>query len=126
MGYKTTKKHFEIFKKECAKWIEFFGLKDWEIGYHHQEDDDTLASLKYDLSGGWATIYLATEWERKEPTILEVKECAFHEVCELLLARIRTLAMYRFTTRDEIEEATHGIIRRMENSVFEKLKGERL
>lgn len=122
MGHKTTKKHFEIFKKECAKWIDYFGLKDWEISYWHKQSEDHLAYIKYDPVNGWAIIGLSTDWDSIEPTIIEVKSSAFHEVAELLLGRLVRCAERRSTTIREIEEATHGIIRRMENSVFKGLK----
>lgn len=33
---KTTKKQFELFKKECRKWIDRFELNGWEINFTHQ------------------------------------------------------------------------------------------
>ena len=32
---KTTKKEFEIFKAECERLIELFGLKEWNVAYEH-------------------------------------------------------------------------------------------
>ena len=37
MTYKTTKKDFAEFKKECCKWIEYFGISDYEIHYYHED-----------------------------------------------------------------------------------------
>ena len=120
MSYKTTKKHFEIFKKECEKWIEYFGLKDWDIHYAHREDADNLGTCGYNMVSCHATISLTINWDDDEPTTVAVKKIAFHEVSELLLARLVSVAHTRSATGHDIEEATHGIIRRMENSVFKE------
>lgn len=120
MNYKTTKKHFEIFKKECAKWIEYFGLKDWDVGYIHKKDDDNFGTCGYNMVSCHATISLTTNWGDEEPTVSAIKRVAFHEVAELLLARLVSVAHTRSATDYDIEEATHGIIRRMENSVLKK------
>ena len=35
---KTNKKYFEIFKKECQYWIDFFGLTDYRIEFFMSEE----------------------------------------------------------------------------------------
>lgn len=120
MSYTTTKEHFKIFKKECAKWIEFFGLKDWEVRYIHEKDYENLASISFNVSNGNVVFSLSIHWGTLKPTIHELKITAFHEVVELLLARLRALARARYVTPEEIIEANHAIIRRMENSVFKE------
>ena len=30
---KTTKKHFELFRQECQKWIDELKLDNWEVHY---------------------------------------------------------------------------------------------
>ena len=32
---KTTAKDFKLFKVECLKWIEVFGLKAWDFYFQH-------------------------------------------------------------------------------------------
>ncbi len=116
---KTNKKHFQVFKKACVKWLDFFGLKDWSVHYGHKYDDENMASIVYNLTGKVATIYLTIDWDI-EPTKRAVERTAFHEVCELMLARLVICSRSRFITNDEIVEATHSIIRRLENTVFDK------
>jgi hypothetical protein len=55
-----------------------------------------------------------------------IRLVAFHEVCELLLARMLICATARYVSRDEIEEAKHEIIRTLENVLFlpEKKDGQ--
>lgn len=115
---KTNKRHFETFKTECEKWIAFFGLKSWKVCYTHEEMTDARADVFTNLGGRVATIRLAKKWD----TIItekDVKLSAFHEVCELFIARLTTLAQSRYITASELEEANHEIIRTLERVVFE-------
>jgi len=50
----------------------------------------------------------------------EIRRCAFHEVCELLLGNLRDIAGSRFILEREIDEQVHIIIRTLENVIFEK------
>jgi hypothetical protein len=49
----------------------------------------------------------------------EISKCAFHECMELLIGVLSCKAEQRFIRADEIEEATHTIIRTLENVIWE-------
>lgn len=115
---KTSKAHFEIYKVECKKWIDILGLKDWEIFYKHERDDDSRASCSFNVSGRIATLSLADEWDCPI-TGLELKKCAFHEAIELMLARLVITGRTRFIASHEIDDSVHEIVRRLENTFFE-------
>lgn len=119
MSHRTTNKHFQIFKKECKKWIDKFGLINWEVYYLHKKSKN-LAFMTANLVGRVADIGLAKTWKNSEVSNFEIKKCAFHEVNELLLYRLRNLAEYRYTTYNEIDEEVHAIIRTLENVLFDK------
>jgi len=113
---KTTKKDFEIFKKEFLKWFNVFGLKDWKIYFFHDQIDETsYANITYNVAGRVATVRFNLEHNGRYNNI---KETAFHEVCELLLGKLVAVAEYRYVTENEITEATHDIIRRLEKVIF--------
>lgn len=125
---KTTSKHFKIFKKECQYWVDKLGLKDWEIVYSHQSvNDDSKGNFWVSLENKNANINLEPDWGNyydpptftKEGIIKEVKRTAFHEVAEVMLARLNVLGISRFVREGELVEATHDVIRRLENLVFE-------
>lgn len=120
----TTKADFELFKKEADKWVDFFQLRSWRVSYVHEEP-----SKKVEGSAGWCStvltdrvcnIGLAVDWEDSEITKERIRELAFHEVCELLLSRLRSEARVDVCTTQEndISEQTHAIIRRLEHAVF--------
>ncbi len=116
---KTTKKDFELFKKECQKWIETLGLKDWEVFYTHEKDKGLRSSACFDVVAKMATINFSKEWKSTPLNNSTVKKSAFHEVTEgLLLARLIAVARTRFVNPEEVEEASHDIVRRLENSFF--------
>jgi len=116
---KTTKTEFELFKKECQRWIKFWGLTEWEINYRHKEIDREVYAVCYtDIIGMTAT--LKFNKNIREDLESQPKESAFHEICELLLAKLSTLANDRYSTEDELCVASHEIIRRLENCVYNK------
>lgn len=118
----TTKAHFEIFKAECRRWLDYFGLKGWDVFFEHdnpENGESCFASCFYRLLGRNATFFLSKDWGHNEVTEQQVRRSAFHEVCELLLSRMKVLARSRFINEDEIEEEIHNLIRTFENTVFE-------
>ena len=121
----TTKKDFELFKAECKKWIQIFGLIGWEIHFEHGgTDDDSLAECATNQEGRWAILSLAKEWgagdKRNEKWI---KRRAFHEVDELRFARvadiIRDLRSGLMIPDKMVIDAFHELIRMDENIFFD-------
>lgn len=117
---KTTKKDFEIFRAECEKWIEEFGIKSFEILYDHSDYlKNNKASCTSNSVNRWATLRLNITWDNYwKLTEENIKRCAFHEVGELLLAPLINCAESRYISENEIEEQKHAIIRTLENVVF--------
>ncbi len=94
---KTTKKDFKLFKRECRKWINFFGLKQWEVLYFHEPCENDSRAKYY----------------------TNISSIAFHEVVEgMLFANITFMLTARGYSKSEIDEVIHPIIRTLENTVF--------
>ena len=115
----TTQEDFELFKKECKKWIDFFSLKSWYIDYSHDTlFDNNEACANIDLNARSANLVLGEEWS-SDVCKETVRMAAFHEVCELLLAPLVGCAYDRFNLSEEqIAENTHVIIQTLLNTVF--------
>ena len=114
---KTTKKHYEIFKQECRKWIDKLKLDNWEVHYRWQKEENSKASCLANLSGYIATLILSTEWDddRQEPiNEEEVESCSKHEVIHLLLARLSGNARARYASRDDLDESEEELVRKLE------------
>lgn len=121
MMYKTTKKDFQEFKSECWKWIEYFGLKEWEWDIRHEEPIQDNARAGYNLvyMSKYICVRLNTKFAVK-PDKNEIKQCAFHEICHVLLAELSRLGMAVY--RDGVvEKEEHRIIQILENTVFKDI-----
>lgn len=116
---KTTENDFKLLEKEGKKWIAFFGLKGWEINFLHKNDDlDSLGYTKFNYTNRIADVVLCKDWGKRKVTEKEIKKTAFHEICEVLMYRLRYIAESRFITDVETNEEIHNIIRILENTIF--------
>ena len=116
MDYKLKKKDFRIFIEEFRYWVDKFGLKGWEFFYQFEEED-CRACIQRDVQGRLVIVTLSKTFD-VEPTDAMLKRCAFHEACELLLSPLVSLVTQRSVSDNQLEEATHNIIRIMENEFF--------
>ncbi len=114
---KTTKADFELFCKECYEWVKYFNLEEYEVVFKHSKIDGAYADTWTDAQSHQAVIRLNIAWP-EAPTELTIRQTAFHEVIELLLGRIRCIAENRYIQQREIDDAVHGIIMRLQNTVF--------
>jgi hypothetical protein len=120
---KITQKQFKIFRSEVEKWIDFFGLKDWQALFLFEKLKDNRAEIRYNCVSGIAVFVLNTEWNELDISWVNdesIKKAGFHEVCELLLGRLVDMADQRYdVTEAGIEEEKHRIIRILENVLWE-------
>ena len=124
---KTTKKHFEIFKAECEKWIDIFGLKDYEFHFEHKAvGDENIAECCRNSTSRTARLSLCKVWPEYSMVALtdyNVKTSAFEEVCHVLLYSLSSCAYSRHIMEHEIDEAEHGIIKTLQNVLYLKYQG---
>jgi hypothetical protein len=88
---KLNKSHFESFKKQCKKWLEYFGLRDWDVTVIHEElEEGTQATVKCNMLQQTATIFMALKIEEDDQTVLSewLDSTAFHEVCHIYINRL--------------------------------------
>ena len=121
-SHKTTEQHFNTFKKECLKWIEVFGLKNWEINIFHTDHESFIAWSSFGkFAGKIVDIHLNKIWRwQKPPDNYEIRKCAFHEVCEILLRPVAYLGECRYLSDSEMSPAIHDIIHILENALWGK------
>lgn len=112
------KDRFDLFKRECDKWIKYYGLNNWHVKYEEMDDDINSGLCSFDLQNRMAVISLNTNKaeENVNPSLI-----AFHEVTELFFARIRYLATERYIQPDEIDDALHECIRTLENCLWKSV-----
>lgn len=115
-------KEFEYFKKRVKYWQKFFGLYDWEISVHldEEDDDNDLAYTTFVVDNKRADIFLCADWDTVEMTDYELDKTAFHETVEILLLEVRYLAGKRTYSYDDMDRAIHSVIRTLTAKIFEK------
>ena len=116
-----TENDFALFKAEAQKWIDLFGLKDWDVTFDFSHLENSSAECFVNWHAKCALITLG-QFPRGEVTQDDVRRSAFHEVCELLLSDMEFTALNEEIPHSErklmTEVARHAVIRRLENSVF--------
>ncbi|MBC8393391.1 MAG: hypothetical protein H8E17_12600 [Deltaproteobacteria bacterium] len=121
---KTSKKHFEIFKAECLKWIDIFGLKGYEFHYEHKAvGDGNVAECHRNSTSRTARLSLCKVWPERSMVPLNddnIKTLAFEEVCHVFLYSLSSCAYARHIMDHEIGEAEHGIIKILQNILYPK------
>jgi len=119
MAFKLTKAHFKKYVKYVKKWIKYWGISEYAIHVIFEEIEDGYGMCAVDDAGGIGIIGLNPIWDvYRKPTDENLDLVAFHEVCELLLARMWHLALEGEANDKEVMIERHKIIRRMEHSVF--------
>jgi hypothetical protein len=116
--------HLKIFKKEAEKNIKRFGLFDFDTYItvsNENELPDFLALTTAEHTSKLAGMKISKLWPLEQLNNEEIKRTAFHEVCELLLARIRAMALGKFS-EEEVNEAIHTIINRLQYAFVDSQK----
>ena len=120
----TTKQHFKWFKQAVDKYVNYFGLCNYEYSVVHKEvvEGSRAGILIWDTAQG-AMFGLAQSYsDCDKPTKEKMQFFAFHEVIELLLFQLGRIAMNRNFDADELERETHNVIRTLENTIFPFIK----
>lgn len=120
--YSLTEDDFQTFKSECQKWLDFFGLTEWEISYRFEYLETGRAESRINWLGRQCVFCLTTHGPDHDH--FDVRKSAFHEACELLLVIMERTALDEEIPYNErkglVESERHAVIRRLENSVFRK------
>ena len=122
----SDKERFRIFKEECEYWLDLLSLRNWIVAYEFSDDysedweSDSLAMLRWNEQARRATIWLNENWPEDEISHFQICRSAFHEVFELFLSDLRSLAMNRYIAKGSVELETHRIVRTLENVFFPK------
>jgi hypothetical protein len=118
---KTTVADFNLYKKECEKWIRKLNISGWYIDYEWRDmsdDEGYDAFCKYLLEDRNITLGLAKEISKERYSKGYIRRLAFHEVGELLLTRLSAYGGARFISEHMTNEARHEVIHNLERALF--------
>ncbi len=114
---KTTKLDFEVFQEEFLRWVELFGLKEYELLFYHLDTKiqgtPLDASLLVNSEGKFAEVTFSLTVCCKRGRN-HAKDCAKHEAIHLLLEKLTWIAGCRFLNDGEIKNENEAIVRRLE------------
>ncbi len=114
------KKSMDLFIRSVLKYMEIFGMKDWEVFCEYSDDKESRATCSGRSTNRVANFILSSDWIKKEsPIEMDIDKVAFHEVCELFLWGMRLLAEGLYNT-EVVDKEIHVIIRTLENIMFFK------
>lgn len=121
MSNLTTKKHFELFRKEVYRLQHKLGLTDWTIDVIHADCADLPKSRAW-FSGypsdSVAVIGLSLDWENDKITSKRLKRSASHELMHVMFTKMSACATDRYAPKGLFEIEEHAAIRRWENFLY--------
>ena len=115
---KTTQKQFELFKKYCDKWLDYYELIEWELDYVHEElDDDKAAMAVFMTAHRSGYICLNKKFQYIKPVVsnADLDNFAEHEILHIYFAKMHTLIERRDIREDEVSEMIHSYIHKQQN-----------
>ena len=110
-------KDFIQFQSEFLKYQKLFGLNGYKVYFKYEPLDDAFASINVDQSNMVATVRLNHKIPDKEKPHRDIKQSAKHEALHLLLGRLEENARYRYSTPNEIYEATEELVHKLEDLI---------
>jgi hypothetical protein len=114
---KTTKKDFEKFKTSFIKWIKKLGLADIHFNFIHTEIE-SYAQVVGDHNQKCYVAMLSTHFDMDKLPKGFLNYLGYHEACECLLYRLRTVAMNREFNQNELDSEVHTVINRLERMLI--------
>lgn len=118
---KPTDEHLVEFAEHVKKWLERFGMVDWDLSVSWGPDDEVgkdSAACYYDIDARHAKITLNRDPSASFKNELEV--LALHEVLHLVLADLSEFAS-EYAPKNMAKDATtkeHAIIQRLINLIM--------
>ena len=110
-------KDFELFQKEFKMWQRNFGLIGYKVYFKHEPLDSSFADIAINQGDMVATVRLNSSLPDKDKPHRSTKQSAKHEAIHLLVGRLEQNGRYRFTSENEIYEATEELVRRLEEFI---------
>jgi hypothetical protein len=125
--YVLNKSEVKFFFDKFDEWRNFFGSAEWDVDYAMNAkllEGEYYAAVGYNYKNKSATCFLNPEWSSK-PSRRTIDKIAYHEALELILADMSRFSDTDGIDKNEMQAATHTVIRKLENSFFETYAKEK-
>jgi len=110
-------KDFELFQSEFKKWQQRFGLTGYKVYFKYEPLEESFADIKINQGSMVATVRLNSELPDKDKPHRDIKRSAKHEALHLLVGRLEQDGRYRYSSENEICEATEELVFRLEDLI---------
>jgi hypothetical protein len=114
---KTTKQHFELFKKHFKETQKHLEMSEWEVYFKWSDLNESYARINTKAIDHVATVEFCKDWYNENDiyplTPEHIKYKAEHEAIHMLTAKLNIMAEARFVTQDEVDEAEHELVRKI-------------
>ena len=110
-------KDFELFQREFRKWQKLFGLTGYKVYFKYEPIDGSFASICIIQTDMVATVTLGSKLSDRDKPYKHIKRSAKHEAIHLLVGRLEQNGRYRYTSENEIYEATEELVFKLENLI---------
>ena len=110
-------KDFELFQREFKKWQQRFGLIGYKVYFKYESIEKSFASISVNQGEMVATVRLNSNLPDKDEPHKGIKRSAKHEALHLLVARLEQNGHYRYSSENEIYEATEELVFRLEELI---------
>ena len=109
-------KDFELFQTEFRKWQQKFGLTGYKV-YFKYEPMEGFADIKINQGEMVVTVKLNSNLPDKAKPFNDIKQNAKHEALHLLVGRLEQDGRYRYSSENEIYEATEELVYKLEGLI---------
>jgi hypothetical protein len=116
----TTKADFELFKKECWKWINRLGLHSWEYSFVHADIDANGDCTSFRNAKRILIRFAKSIIPIDKTKSFYIKEIAQHEVFHVLLENLYHQAFDRSYCDEDYRIEEHAVIHKLQKA----FKGE--
>jgi len=110
-------KDFELFQSEFKKWQVKFGLTGYKVFFKYEPIDSCFADTKIAQGDMVVAVRLNSNLPDIDKPHKDIKRSAKHEALHLLVGRLERDGRFRYSSSEEIYEATEELVNRLENLV---------
>ena len=108
---------FELFQQEFKKRQHAFSLMGYKVYFKYEPIETSFADIHINQGEMVATITLNSKLPDKDIPFKDVKRSAKHEAIHLLVSRLEHNGRYRYTSENEIYEATEELVFKLEELI---------
>jgi hypothetical protein len=117
---KVTKKDYAEFKRAFLRYVEVFGLRDWNVYFYQIPDLPHFADVMLNTEGRVCDVSLCGEYPASMQRDNLWDETALHEIIHVVLADFSRAAGKRDSTEEQLRDLEEALTVRLTNAFLKK------